>query len=89
MFISDTKNIVIGMFGFVKNDETERLEENPSSLMAQNATYKLFTIGPTESQSQCKLIKDLPKEYQILIRTKIDGIEVSLIRFLLLISTKL
>lgn len=76
-----------------QNHNKTNLKEDSSSLInkGQNVTYKLFTIGPTESQNQCKLIKDLPKEYQILIRTKTDGIEVriSLVYFLLLLNTKL
>ncbi|XP_014479488.1 PREDICTED: little elongation complex subunit 2-like [Dinoponera quadriceps] len=62
---------------FESHNETD-LEENPSSSTdeGRNVTYKLFTIGPVESENQSKLMKDLPKEYQILIRTKTDGIEV-------------
>lgn len=40
-----------------------------------NVMYKLFTIGPTESLNH-ELEKHDVKEYQMLIRTKTDGIEV-------------
>lgn len=43
----------------------------------QNVSYKLFTIGPTES-SQHERIKHGIKEYKMLVRTKTDGIEVGI-----------
>lgn len=43
----------------------------------QNVSYNLFTIGPTESPEHERIINGV-KEYQMLVRTKIDGIEVRL-----------
>ncbi|XP_024869019.1 uncharacterized protein LOC112452837 [Temnothorax curvispinosus] len=43
--------------------------------MKQNVSYKLFTIGPAESP-QHERIKHGVKEYQMLVRTKTDGIEM-------------
>lgn len=40
-----------------------------------NVTYNLFTIGPTEFLN-CELQKHDVKKYQMLVRTKMDGIEV-------------
>lgn len=66
------------MSNSLKSHDETNLEENSlsSSNIQENVTYKLFTIGPTESQDQCKLLKDIPKEYQILVRTKANFIEV-------------
>ncbi|XP_032680871.1 uncharacterized protein LOC116848663 [Odontomachus brunneus] len=65
---------------FLMSDDEINLEKNPLSSTnmqeKKNVTYKLFTIGPTESQDQYKLLKDIPKEYQILVRTKTNFIEV-------------
>lgn len=51
------------------NDKTDFKMDKES-----NVSYKLFTIGPTESL-QHERIKSV-KEYQMLVRTKTDSIEV-------------
>ncbi|CAL7935085.1 unnamed protein product [Xylocopa violacea] len=46
-----------------------------SQLTEDNVSYKLFTIGPQLSE-QNDLMKDVIKEYRILVRTKTDGYEI-------------
>lgn len=52
------------------NDKTDFLIDKGS-----NVSYNLFTIGPTESPEHERIIHGV-KEYQMLVRTKTDGIEV-------------
>lgn len=98
MYIQYKKKIFTEISDSLQNhDKINLLEKDLSSSMntQQNVTYKLFTLGPAESKElrnrQCKLMKDVPKEYQILVRTKTDYIEVQifLVHILLLMSTKL
>lgn len=42
---------------------------------ADNVSYKLFTIG-SQASEQNELMKNVIKEYKILVRTKTDGFEV-------------
>lgn len=39
-----------------------------------NVSYKLFTIGQLTEQNE--LMKNITREYKILVRTKTDGFEV-------------
>lgn len=43
--------------------------------MEDNVSYKLFAIGP-QSLEQNELMKNVIKEYKMLVRTKTDGFEV-------------
>ncbi|CAK9821491.1 Little elongation complex subunit 2 [Anthophora retusa] len=64
---------------------------NKNSEMAENnVSYKLFTIGPQFSE-QNELMKNVIKEYRLLIRTKTDGFEIlpNNVQRLLLLAPKL
>ncbi|XP_017889972.1 uncharacterized protein LOC108630910 isoform X2 [Ceratina calcarata] len=56
-----------------------------------SVSYKLFTIGPPQLSEQNELMKNVHKEYKILVRTKSDGYEVveNKLRKLLLLAPKL
>ncbi|KAL0116753.1 hypothetical protein PUN28_009992 [Cardiocondyla obscurior] len=59
-------------------DETNNLASDKidsHKIEEQNVSYNLFTIGPMESQHE--QIKIGVKDYQMLVRTKSDGIETS------------
>ncbi|XP_076762937.1 uncharacterized protein LOC143430509 [Xylocopa sonorina] len=55
------------------NNNKDTKNEKPQ-LAKDNVSYKLFTIGPKLSE-QNDLMKDVIKEYKILVRTKTDGYE--------------
>lgn len=44
-------------------------------MMENCVSYNLFTIGPLLSE-QNELMKDVIKEYKMLVRTKTHGVEV-------------
>ncbi|XP_017789945.1 PREDICTED: uncharacterized protein LOC108572256, partial [Habropoda laboriosa] len=58
------------------NTTSDQGAVNKNSEMAENnVSYKLFTIGPQFSE-QNELMKNVIKEYKLLIRTKTDGFEI-------------
>ncbi|XP_043260877.1 uncharacterized protein LOC122402287 [Colletes gigas] len=60
----------------ISNSTHTKGAENVSSEMniEDNVSYKLFTIGP-QSLEQNELMKNVIKDYKMLVRTKVDGYE--------------
>lgn len=46
-----------------------------------NVSYKLFTIGQLTEQNE--LMKNITREYKILVRTKTHGFEVRMLYYLI------
>ncbi|XP_015604752.1 little elongation complex subunit 2 [Cephus cinctus] len=69
-----SKNIDIKNKEQVENvdSETQRFPDATSG--RHNVSYKLFSIGTSEA-SESELLKNNPKDYKILYRSKIDGVE--------------
>ncbi|XP_076244397.1 uncharacterized protein LOC143185335 [Calliopsis andreniformis] len=65
-------------------------KKSPEVTLEDNASYKLFTIGPHSSE-QNELMKNVIKEYKILVRTKTNGYETlqENLQRLLLLAPKL
>ncbi|XP_076162489.1 uncharacterized protein LOC143144216 isoform X2 [Ptiloglossa arizonensis] len=76
----------------ISNSTTAKVAANKSSAMAMedNVSYKLFAIGP-QSLEQNELMKNVIKEYKMLVRTKTDGFEIlqNNVQKLLLLAPKL
>ncbi|XP_012137009.1 uncharacterized protein LOC100874657 isoform X1 [Megachile rotundata] len=74
---------------FTRNNQGTKQKISEISL-EDNVSYKLFSIGP-QSSEQNELIKNVVKEYRILVRTKTDGFEVleNNVRRLLMLIPKL
>lgn len=75
------------------NDESsmnnEGIENKCSEMTEDNVSYKLFTIGQLTEQNE--LMKNITREYKILVRTKTDGFEIlrNKVQRLLLLTPKL
>nr|XP_031828203.1 uncharacterized protein LOC116425111 [Nomia melanderi] len=54
---------------------TESEKANSATTVKDNVSYKLFSIGP-QSSEQNELMKNVIKEYKILVRTKTDGFQI-------------
>lgn len=50
------------------------IENKCSEMTEDNVSYKLFTIGQLTEQNE--LMKNITREYKILVRTKTHGFEV-------------
>ncbi|XP_011139519.1 uncharacterized protein LOC105183237 isoform X2 [Harpegnathos saltator] len=68
--VASVSTEVISSDGKTFAEEDKIVEENESMTEVHETLS-----GPMESQNQCKLIKDSPKEYQILVRTKTDCVQ--------------
>ncbi|XP_071855980.1 uncharacterized protein [Bombus fervidus] len=68
----------------------EDIQTGTSEMMENCVSYNLFTIGPQLSE-QNELMKDVIKEYKILVRTKTHGFEIldNEVQRLLLLTPKL
>lgn len=60
--------------------------DNKCSSEKNNVIYNLFTISP-ETYDQNELMTDTIKNYQVLVRTKIDAIEVKISLFIVINSS--
>ncbi|KAK2582952.1 hypothetical protein KPH14_009010 [Odynerus spinipes] len=56
------------------NNTSERVGNDIKTFPGSNVSYKLFRIGPS-STDQNELMKNIIKDYKILVRTKEDGYE--------------
>ncbi|XP_016920929.1 uncharacterized protein LOC108003276 [Apis cerana] len=77
----------------IYNDESsmnnEGIENKCSEMTEDNVSYKLFTIGQLTEQNE--LMKNITREYKILVRTKTHGFEIlrNKVQRLLLLTPKL
>ncbi|XP_029053790.1 uncharacterized protein LOC114881233 isoform X4 [Osmia bicornis bicornis] len=74
---------------FISNSQDTQNKTFKTNLKG-NISYKLFTIGPQLSE-QNELMKNVAKEYRMLVRTKTDGFEIleNKVQRLLMLTPKL